>query len=80
MIRTIITIPPEDKKWLENYSRRQRLSSAEIVRRAIKEYRRQVSRGGLKRVLQETAGKWKLIKGDSQDHIDALRAEWEDRS
>jgi predicted transcriptional regulator len=80
MTRTIITISPDLKQWLDSYSRRQRLSSAEIIRRAIKEYRRNVSQAGLQRVLKETAGKWRPVKGDSQDHVDALRTEWEDRS
>jgi hypothetical protein len=77
MTRTIITIEAEDKKWLENYSRRIHLSSAEVIRRAIKEYRRQVSKGDLKRVLEATSGKWKSIKGDSQDYVNDLRNEWD---
>jgi hypothetical protein len=77
MLRTIITIAAEDKKWLDSYSRRVRLSNAEIIRRAIKEYRRHACKGRLKQVLHETAGKWKSVKGDSQDYVDALRSEWE---
>ena len=77
MTRTIVTIPLDDKKWLKSYGRRQGLSSAEIIRRAIKEYRRKVSQGGLQRILQETAGKWTSIAGDSQEYVDALRTEWE---
>jgi hypothetical protein len=79
MARTIITIDMEIKKWLESYGRRHQLSSAEIIRRAIKDYRRQVSRGNLKQVLEETAGRWKSIKRDSQDYVDDLRREWEPR-
>jgi hypothetical protein len=67
----------EIKKWLESYGRRHRLSNAEIIRRAIKDYRRQVSRGNLKQVLKETAGRWKSIKRDSQEYVDDLRSEWE---
>jgi hypothetical protein len=77
MLRTIITIAEEDKKWLESYSRRAQVSSAEIIRRAIKEYRRCADKGSLKRVLRETAGKWKSVKGDSQNYVDKLRREWE---
>jgi hypothetical protein len=77
MARTIITIDVEIRKWLESYGRRHKLSQAEIIRRAIKDYRRQVSKGNLKRVLEETAGRWKSIKRDSQDYVDDLRSEWE---
>ena len=77
MARTIITIAAEDRKWLDNYSHRVNLSSAEIIRRAIKEYRRQVSKGDLKRVLEATTGKWKSIKADSQEYVNDLRKEWE---
>jgi hypothetical protein len=76
-IRTIVTIPVDDKKWLESYSRRRGVSSAEIVRLAIKEYRGRVSQGGLQHVLRETAGKWTSLSGDSQQCIDALRSDWE---
>jgi hypothetical protein len=78
--RTIVTIPMDDKKWLESYSHRRGVSSAEIIRLAIKEYRGKVSQGGLQRVLRETAGKWTSLSGDSQEHVDALRTEWERRS
>jgi len=80
MIRTIISISAEEKKWLDAYSRRQGLSSAEIIRRAIEQYRRQVGKeGSLQRVLRETAGAWTSIRGDSQDYVDKLRDEWERR-
>ncbi len=78
--RTIITISADDKKWLESYSRRQGVSSAEIIRLAIREYRGKLSQRGLQCVVQETAGKWKSLSGDSQEYVDALRSEWERRS
>ncbi len=77
MTRTIVSIPEEEKKWLESYSRRHGISSAEIVRRAIREYRRKESQKSLAGVLRETAGAWTSIKGDTRDHVDALRKEWE---
>ncbi len=78
--RIIVTIPMDDKKWLESHSRRRGISGAEIIRQAIKEYRRKASEGGLQCVVRETAGKWKSLSGDSQEYIDAHRAEWERRS
>jgi len=40
MTRTIISIPAEEKKWLEGYGKRHKISSAEVVRKAVREYRR----------------------------------------
>jgi hypothetical protein len=77
MTRTIISIPEEEKRWLENYGRRHRISSAEVVRRAIREYRQVKADKSLAGVLRETAGTWTSVKGDSRDHVEALRREWE---
>jgi hypothetical protein len=75
--RTIVTITVDDKKWLESYSRRRGVSSAEIIRMAIREYRAKATEGGLRHVLRETAGKWTSLSGDSQEYVDSLRAGWE---
>jgi predicted DNA-binding protein len=80
MPRTIITIDVEIKKWLDSYSRRTGLSNAEIIRRAIRDYRRQVGKFNLAQVLQETSGKWDSVTGDSQAYVDALRTEWDSGS
>lgn len=39
MTRTIISIPGDEKKWLGGYGRRHRMSSAEVVRKAVREFR-----------------------------------------
>jgi hypothetical protein len=80
MTRTIISIPEDEKRWLESYGRRHRISSAEVVRRAIREYRQKKSEKCLAGVLQDTAGSWTSVKGDSRDHIDTLRKGWERRT
>ena len=80
MTRTIISIPEDEKKWLESYGRRNRISSAEVVRRAIRELRRKEPDKSLKDVLEETAGTWTSVRGDSRGHVDRLRQEWERRS
>ena len=77
MTRTIISIPEEEKQWLESYSRRHRISSAEVVRRAIKEFRQKKPEKSLAAVLRETAGAWTSIKGNSRDYVDSIRKEWE---
>lgn len=80
MTRTIISIPEDEKAWLDSYSRRHRISSAEVIRRAIREFRRKKSEKNLAAVLRETSGAWASLKIDSRDHVDALRKEWEDEA
>ncbi len=80
MTRTIISIPEDEKAWLDNYGRRHRISSAEVIRRAIREFRRKKTEKGLAAVLRETAGTWTSLKDDSRVHVDALRKEWEDET
>jgi hypothetical protein len=80
MTRTIISIPEEEKVWLDNYGRRHRISSAEVIRRAIREFRRKKSEKGLAAVLRETAGTWTSLQGESRDHIETLRKEWADET
>jgi hypothetical protein len=77
MTRTIISIPEDEKKWLETYGKRQRISSAEVIRRAIREYRQLKAEKSLAGVLRETAGSCGSIEGDSWEHVDSKRAEWE---
>ena len=81
MTRTIITIPQEDKRWLKTVSRLHQRSMAETIREAIHLYREQEEKPSYKKVVRETAGTWKgRIKGDSQNYVDQLRSEWEDRT
>ena len=77
MTRTIISIPVDEKKWLDSFGKRHRMSSAEVVRRAIKEYRQLKADRSLAGVLRETAGTRTSIEGDSQEYINTIRAEWD---
>jgi hypothetical protein len=43
MTRTIISIPEDEKKWLVSYGKRHRISSAEAVRLAVREFRRKTT-------------------------------------
>jgi predicted DNA-binding protein len=80
MIRMMISMPPETKQWLEEYSRRHHLSAAEVIRRAIEHYRRKgASPKSSRDVLSRTQGKWISITGDSQAHVDKIRNEWDRR-
>ena len=77
MTRTIISIPEDEKKWLDTYGKRHRISSAEVVRLAVREFRRQKTGKRLSGALQETAGTWTSVTGETREHVDELRAEWE---
>ena len=78
MIRMIVSMPAEEKKWLEEYGRRHRLSAAEVIRRALKLYRRQAARPrNLQDILGQTHGTWKSVTGDSQAYVDRIRGEWD---
>jgi hypothetical protein len=80
MTRTILSLPEEEKRWLEAYGKRHKISSAEVIRRAIREFREGKPARSLKSVLEETAGTWTTIEGDSREHVDRLRRDWERRS
>lgn len=47
--RMIITLPDEDKAWLEGYSKAHNISAAEAIRRGI-------------RALSQGGAKWRLIR------------------
>jgi len=80
MTRTIISIPEDEKQWLDSFGRRHRISSAEVVRRAIKNYHRAKTEKNLAGVLRKTAGTWTSIKDESRAYVDSLRDEWKTRT
>lgn len=43
MVRTIISLPEEEKKWLEAHGRRHGISSAQVVRLAVRDYHGRMS-------------------------------------
>jgi len=59
MVRMIVSIPAEDKKWLEAESRRRKISVSELIRLAIREFQKRVDgeerRAALARVAEKRA-------------------------
>lgn len=77
MIRTMIGLGPEEKEWLDREARRQGVSMAELVRRAVQQYRRRRGADGSKdfeATLQRTRGLWK--QGDGLEYQRRVREEW----
>ena len=79
MIRTIVSLHPDDKAWLDRKARQERMPMTRLVQRAIKRMREESeskpSRFNL--LLRETAGMRKF--GDALAYQRGLRREWDRR-
>ncbi len=79
MIRTIVSLDPEDKAWLDRKARQERTPMTRLVRRAIQRMRQEseANPSGFMRLLRETSGLRKF--GDGLAHQRKLRGEWDKR-
>lgn len=77
MVRTVVSLDPEDKAWLDRKAQEEHLAMAEVVRRAIRLYRRheETTQETTERLLRKTAGIWS--QGDGLAYQERLRGEWE---
>jgi hypothetical protein len=77
MIRTIISLDEESKKWLDQQAREENISTAELIRTAVRKYRDEKRREALpmKDLLKQTSGIWK--QGDGLTYQRRLRKEWQ---
>ena len=73
--RIIISIPDEDKLWLEGYSKVHKISVAEAIRQGIDQLKRAKRQQTYRQLVENTRGIWK--KGDGLAYQEKLRAEWE---
>lgn len=81
MVRTLISLPEDDKAWLEERARQDGVSMAEVVRRAIERFRCEphdrASRPTVEELLARTAG---IRRGeDGLTTQKRLRREWPQR-
>jgi len=79
MVRTIISLDPEDKAWLDRKAKQERTPMTRLVQRAIRRLREE-SEGNPTRfeaLLRETSGAWK--RGDGLTYQRRLRREWDRR-
>jgi len=79
MIRTLISLDEEDKRWLDRKAKEDGMTMAQLVRIAVRRYREQCEREAaapsLEDLLQRTSGLWK--GGDGLAAQLRLRDEWE---
>ena len=76
MVRTVVSINPEDKAWLDDEARREGVPMTEIVRQAIRTLREERRRPSaeLERLLVRTRATWK--RGDALRYQRKIRSEW----
>jgi len=77
MIRTVISLDPEDKEWLDRRAQEEHVPMAQLIRRAVRCYREECesSSPSMDQLLQKTAGLWKA--GDGLVYQRRIREEWE---
>ncbi|CAN5796671.1 hypothetical protein BH20GEM3_BH20GEM3_13350 [soil metagenome] len=78
MIRTIVSLDPQDKAWLDQRAKAERVTMTELVRRAVRRMREQEDAPGLEKLLQQSQGTWK--RGDGITYQQSLREEWQERT
>lgn len=80
MVRTVISLDPEDKAWLDRAARQERIPMTRLVRRAIRRLRKEseANPSRFEGLLRKTAGMARL--GDGLAVQRRLRAEWSGRA
>jgi len=76
MIRTIISLPAEEKEWLDAYGERHAISSAQVVRLAIKDLQSRTGEGtqpGAKGVGEGSAAYGPLVPQNLVDIAEVKR-------
>ena len=73
MVRTIISLEPDDKAWLERKAEAAGLPMTELVREAIRRMRREED-VSFEKLLKQTRGLWR--KGDGLAYQRRTREEW----
>ncbi len=72
--RTIITLPEEDKQWLQSYSQVHGISLAEAVRQGVQKLRIAEQQELYRSIVDSTKGIWK--KGNGLEYQENIRSEW----
>ncbi len=77
MVRTIISLDPDDKAWLDRKARQEGVPMTRLVRRAVRRFRKESesSPSRFDTLLRETSGMKSF--GDGLKHQRRLRREWD---
>jgi len=80
MVRTVISLEPETKQWLDRKAAREGVPMSRLVRKAVSELRRRADAEAVpvERLLARTRGIWK--RGDGLSYQRAVRKEWDRRA
>ncbi|MBY0507888.1 MAG: hypothetical protein K2X03_28500 [Bryobacteraceae bacterium] len=73
MTRTVISIEPDIKQWLDTRAAQEGVPMTELVRRAVRLLQEQ-ERGQFDSILQQTKGIWQ--NGDGLSYQEKSRQEW----
>jgi hypothetical protein len=76
MVRTLISLDEDDKKWLDERAAAEGVAMTELIRRAVRLLRQQARRPrpGLNELLKRTSGVWR--QGDGLEYQRKTRREW----
>jgi hypothetical protein len=80
MIRTVISLAPDAKAWLDDQARETGRSMTDLVREAVERYRvdqTAARRPSREQLLARTRGTW--TNGDGLAWQRAIRADWDHR-
>lgn len=75
-MRTIVDLPTDQVESLDAWCRREGVSRAEAVRRAVAEHLRKHHTAGAERAF----GVWRSDPEDAMSYQDRLRSEWDSRT
>ena len=77
LVRTVISLPDQQKAWLDQQAAARRVSMSSLIRQAVSEFRRRERRRAktpFSEVLARTAGIWRA--GDGLEYQQRIREEW----
>ena len=79
MIRTLISLEEEDKRWLDRKAKEDGMTMAQLVRIAVSRYREQCEREATAPSLEELLRRTSGLRngGDGLEEQVRLRDEWE---
>lgn len=80
IMRTIVELPDTQIKALARFCRREGVSRAEAIRRAVDKLVAGGEIAEAQQNLQAGFGLWRGRQTDGRSYVEALRAEWEERA